>query len=114
MTFSSDELTFPVTAGRITLTFFISATTPDCDIAVRLVDQYADGTNMLITDGIKRVRFRNGYTITDEALMIPGEIYEVHVELPLTNYTWLDGHKIKIYVSGNSATRWNVNCPGWT
>ena len=110
MTFSSDELTFPVTAtGRITLTFFISATTPDCDIAVRLVDQYADGTNMLITDGIKRVRFRNGYTLTDEALMIPGEIYEVQVDLPFTNYTWLDGHRIKIYVSGNSANRWDVN-----
>lgn len=110
MTFSSDALSFPVTVtGRITLTLYISATKPDCDVVVRLVDQYPDGTNMLITDGIKRVRFRNGYTLTDEELMIPGEIYEVEVELPFTNYTWLEEHKIKIYVGGNSSVRWNVN-----
>lgn len=109
-TFSSDTLESPVTVtGRITLNLFVSATTPDCDIAVRLVDVYPDGTNMLITDGIKRMRFRDGYTLADEELMIPGEVYEVEVALPFTNYTWLADHQIKIYLSGNSSVRWNLN-----
>lgn len=110
LTFSTDVLTTPISVtGRVTLTLYISSTTPDCDIVLRLVDQYPDGTNMLITDGIKRVRFRNGYTVADEELMTPGEIYQVQIELPFTNYTWLDGHRMKIYLSGNSSIRWNVN-----
>lgn len=67
---------------------------------------------MLITDGIKRMRFRDGYTLADEELMIPGEIYEVEVALPFTNYTWLPDHQIKIYVSGNSSTL-EFKSAGW-
>lgn len=109
-TFETDSLTTEVTVtGRITVTLFVSADQPDCDIVVRLVDQYPDGTNMLVTDGIRRMRFRNGYTEADEQLMTPGEIYEVEVELPFTNYTWKVDHRIKIYIGANSAIRWNVN-----
>jgi predicted acyl esterase len=110
-TFETDPLTQPISVtGRITVKLYISATQPDCDVVIRLVDQYPDGTNMLITDGIKRMRFRDGaYTQADEEMMTPGEVYAVTVELPFTNYTWLAEHKIKIYVSGNSSIRWNIN-----
>jgi hypothetical protein len=45
----------------------------------------------------------------DEEFMEPGEVYEVNIDLPFTNYTWLAGHALKIYVSGNNAVRFNVN-----
>jgi predicted acyl esterase len=109
-TFSTDPLSADVTTtGRISLDLFVSADQEDCDIAIRLVDVYPDGTNMLITDGIRRMRFRDGYWAIDEALMTPGEIYPVNIELPFTNYTWQVDHKIKIYVSGNHADRFDVN-----
>jgi hypothetical protein len=41
--------------------------------------------------------------------MTNGQVYEVNVSLPFTNYTWKTGHKIKIYISGNSSYRWDVN-----
>jgi hypothetical protein len=41
--------------------------------------------------------------------MTPGQVYQVKVDLPFTNYTWLTGHHIKIYASGNNAIRWDVN-----
>ena len=41
--------------------------------------------------------------------MIPGQAYNIEVSLPFTNYTWETGHKIKAYISGNSASRWDVN-----
>lgn len=110
LNFETGVLPQDITAtGRISLTLYISATQPDCDIAIRLVDQYPDGRNMLITDGIKRMRFRNGYTAAAEAFMTPGQVYQVKVDLPFTNYTWLTGHRIKIYASGNNAIRWDVN-----
>jgi uncharacterized protein len=109
-TFSSDTLTEEVSiTGRIWLDLYISADQPDCDISIRLVDVYPDGTNMLITDGIKRMRFREGYTLDAEQLMTPGEIYNVQLKLPFTNYTWLPDHQIKIYIGGNHSTRFNVN-----
>ena len=96
-------------SGNVTLDLFVEADQPDCDISVRLVDVYPDGRNMLITDGIKRMRFRNGYTAANEAFMTPGTIYQAQVQLAVTNYTWEVGHKIKAYIGGNSSYRWDVN-----
>lgn len=41
--------------------------------------------------------------------MTSGVVYPVDITLPFTNYTWKAGHQIKIYVSGNSSIRWDVN-----
>lgn len=110
LTFSTNTLDQDASiSGRVNADLFISSDQPDCDIVVRLVDEYPDGRNMLITDGIKRVRFRNGYTQANEAFMTPGTIYNVTVELPFTNYTWKSGHKIKVLIGANSSIRWNVN-----
>lgn len=95
--------------GTILLNLYISSSQPDCDIAVRLTDDYPTGESMLITDGIKRMRFRTGYLQANETFMTPGTIYPVQIELPFTNYTWKSGHKIKLYFSGNNAIRWDVN-----
>lgn len=95
--------------GRVKVHLFVQSETPDADVVVRLVDHYPDGRNMLINDGIKRLRFRNGYTQAAEAFMTPGITYEAVIDLPFVNYTWQSGHRIKIYVSGNSHSRWDVN-----
>jgi len=110
ITFTSpDLLADVVVSGRVKLSLYVECNQPDADIAVRLVDIYPDGRNMLINDGIKRMRFRNGYTEADETFMTAGQVYNVEVELPFVNYTWNEGHEIKVYISGNSATRWDVN-----
>lgn len=110
ITFESMTLDTDISiSGKVTLDLFVEADQPDCDISVRLVDVYPDGRNMLITDGIKRMRFRNGYTAAQEAFMTPGTVYQTQVELAVTNYTWEVGHKIKAYIGGNNSYRWDVN-----
>ena len=110
ITFSTGDLPQNVSiSGRVVVDAYVEADQEDCDISVRLVDVYPDGRNMLITDGIARMRFRNGYTQADEAFMSPGVVYNRQIELPFTNYTWLAGHQIKIYVGGNNASRYDVN-----
>jgi predicted acyl esterase len=110
ITFSTGELSQDVTvSGRITIDIYVESDQEDCDISVRLVDVYPDNRNMLITDGIARMRFRNGYTQADETFMSPGNVYTRQIELPFTNFTWLAGHKIKIYIGGNNASRYDVN-----
>lgn len=109
-TFTTADLGNDVSiSGRVKLDLFVTCDQPDADIAVRLVDVYPDGRNMLINDGIRRMRFRNGYYQTNEVFMLPGQVYEVEIELPFVNYTWKAGHQIKVYISGNNSTRWDVN-----
>ncbi len=110
LTFETSDLQQDVTiSGRVGFDLYVEATVPDCDISIRLVDEYPDGRNMLITDGIQRMRFRNGFTQADEDFMTPGSVYNVQFDLPFTNYTWKTGHRIKIYVGGNNALRYHVN-----
>ena len=110
VTFSTNELTNDISvSGKVKLDAYVSCNQPDADLSVRLIDVYPDGRSMLINDGIKRLRFRNGYKKTDESFMSVGNIYEVVIELPFVNYTWKAGHQLKIYVSGNNSTRWDVN-----
>ena len=113
----SDLKTFETTAlasdftstGNIVANLSIQCNQPDADIAVRLVDVYPDGRDMLINDGIRRMRLRNGYTQASESFLQSTQIYPINIELPFVNYTWKAGHKIKIYVSANNSTRWDVN-----
>ena len=110
VTFETNDLPSNVSiSGRVQLVLYVESDQPDCDIMVQLVDVYPDGRNMLITEGAHRMRFRNGYTQADEAFMTPGTVYPVQIDLPFTNYTWLAGHQIKVYLGGNSSIRWNVN-----
>lgn len=110
ITFNTGNLTSNMSiSGKVKVQLKISANQPDCDIAIRMVDTYPDGRDMLITDGIKRVRFRNGFTKNDEVFMTSGQIYPVEIEMPFTNYTWVAGHQIKIYVSASHSTRFDVN-----
>jgi predicted acyl esterase len=115
ITFSTDDLLSDVSiSGRVKANLYIECNQPDADIAVRMVDEYPDGRNMLINDGIRRMRFRNGYTQANESFMTLGQIYNVEITLPFTNYTWKAGHQIKIYISGNSSARWDVNLQNGT
>lgn len=110
ITFSTDDLANDISvSGKIKLDLFVQCDQPDADIAVRLVDVYPDGRNILINDGIRRMRFRNGYYQVDEVFMAPGQVYEVQIDLPFVNYIWLTGHQLKVYISGNNSTRWDVN-----
>lgn len=95
--------------GQVQARIYFESNQADGDIVIRLVDEYPDGRNMLINDGTRRMRFRNGYTTSDEAFVSPGTVYSMEITMPFTDYTWLSGHKIKVLVSGNSDNRWDVN-----
>jgi hypothetical protein len=110
ITFESDLLYADATiSGEVIANISVSSDQPDGDICIRLVDVHPDGRNMLINDGIRRIRFRDGYEQADESFMTPGQVYNVEVSLPFVHYTWKAGHRIKVYISGNSSNRWDVN-----
>lgn len=82
----------------------------DTDFAARLTDVYPDGRSMLLVDGIRRVRFREGFTTTDTTF-IPDSVSIVVVEIELnpTSHTFLEGHRIRLSITSSNYPRFNNN-----
>jgi uncharacterized protein len=106
--FTSEEFTEPYEAtGEIKAKLYVSSDCPDTDFTVKISDVYPDGRSMLITDGIIRMRNRNG--VDHWEFMQPGEIYEVEVDLWSTSYIWNTGHRIRIAISSSNYPRFLAN-----
>ncbi|MCW3086475.1 MAG: hypothetical protein JWP12_3841 [Bacteroidetes bacterium] len=81
----------------------------DTDFDIRLTDVYPDGRSMLVNDGTFRMRFRNGISAADTAVIVPNQIYDCVINLPNTAITFLTGHKIRVDVSSSNYPRFNRN-----
>lgn len=95
--------------GRPKVHLHVSSDRKDTDFAVRLTDVYPNNSSMLISDGIFRMRFRNGFTTNDTASMIPGQIYSIAIELPDVAITFPAGHKVRVDVTSSNYPRYDCN-----
>lgn len=110
LVFSTEVLSHDVVVkGSATVHLKISSDRKDTDFAIRLTDVYPDGRSMLVNDGVFRMRFRNGYSSSDTAALIPGTIYDCSISLPNTCITFLAGHKIRVDVTSSNYPRFNRN-----
>jgi hypothetical protein len=108
LVFTSPVLQQPCEAtGPIKARLFVSSDCPDTDFTVKLTDVYPDGRSMFITDGILRMRNRNGQDHWE--FMQPGNIYEVEVDLWSTSYIWNTGHCIRVEVASSNYPRFLNN-----
>jgi predicted acyl esterase len=93
--------------GKVKVKLFVSSDRTDTDFTAILTDVYPDGRSMLVSEGIKRMRFRN--TTTKEELMKPGEVYPVTIELTNTALTFLKGHRVRLIVSSSNYPKYALN-----
>lgn len=108
--FSTDTLTSDLKIkGKIIVTLYVSSDKKDTDFGVRLTDVYPDGKSILLNEGNIRMRFRNGYTTSDTASMIPGTVYPVEIELPYIAQTFKAGHQLRIIVTSSNYPKRNRN-----
>jgi uncharacterized protein len=80
---------------------------PDTDLTAKLIDVFPDGCRINLTDGIQRVRYRRSRETAE--LMIPGEIFEVRVNLWATANVFLPGHCIGLEIAGTNFPRFSRN-----
>jgi predicted acyl esterase len=108
--FSTEALAESVEiAGAPVARIWASTTQPDADVAIRLTDVYPDGRSILVWDGIRRLRYAQGYTPADTGQVAPGTVVQLEIDLPPLAYTWLSGHRIRLVVSGNNYPRFDLN-----
>jgi len=98
-----------VLKGKPTVHLFVTSDRKDTDFSIRLTDVYPDGRSMLLSEGIKRLRFRNGFKASDTSNIVPGTIYHITVDLPELANTFLTGHKIRVDVASSNYTQFDCN-----
>lgn len=87
--------------GEIKATLYVAATTPDADIALKLVDVYPDGTAYNLSDTMLRLRYRDGFE--HPKLMKPGEVYRAEVTGLATGNYFPPGHRMRIEIAGSNS-----------
>jgi putative CocE/NonD family hydrolase len=97
--------------GRVVCRLFVSSDAPDTDFTAKLVDVYpaGDEREILLLDGIRRVKTRLGYDRTAPLLTGPEEIVEVEIDLQSIGFVFDKGHRIGLHVSSSNHPRFEVN-----
>ncbi|NRB51797.1 MAG: CocE/NonD family hydrolase [Saprospiraceae bacterium] len=99
--------------GPIEVELHVSSDAIDTDFTVKLLDIYPpsedfpEGFDLNLTDGIVRMSYRNGRHTRD--LITPGQVYTLKIDLFPTANVFKKGHRIRVDVSSSNFPRWDVN-----
>jgi putative CocE/NonD family hydrolase len=102
-----------VVTGPVEAELWVSSDCPDTDFTVKLVDVYPPGGDwpqgfaMNVTDGIFRVRYRQGWE--QESFMEAGTVCRIVVRPFATSNLFRAGHRLRIDVSSSNYPHFDVN-----
>jgi putative CocE/NonD family hydrolase len=102
-----------VISGSIVVELFVSTDCPDTDFTAKLIDvyppsvDYPEGFAMNITDGIFRLRYREGWE--REAMAETGEIYRIEIEPFAVANLFQAGHRLRLDVSSSNYPHFDLN-----
>ena len=106
--YTTEELTAPVEViGPVLLKLCFSSSAPDTDLTAKLVDVFPDGRAFNVAEGILRARYRDSQS--DPSLLVPGEVYEVEIDLVATACLFDVGHRIRLEIAGSNFPRFDRN-----
>lgn len=93
--------------GKIQAVLWVSSNAPDTDFTAKLTDVYPDGYALILADGQIRARYRNGFE--KAALLKPGQIYRLRIELGSTSNLFARGHRIRLDISSSNYPKFEPN-----
>ena len=85
--------------GQPRVTVRVSADRPAASLSVKLCDVFPDGTSALVARGSLDLAFRDGVHGRPVPL-VPGEEYDVVLDLDACAYAWASGNRLRISISG--------------
>jgi len=99
--------------GPIEVKLWVSSSAVDTDFTAKLIDVYPssewypDGYALNLTDGIRRLRYRNG---SEQAHFLPpGEVAEITITLYPTSNSFVAGHRIRLDIASSNFPKFDVN-----
>jgi hypothetical protein len=93
--------------GPIRVVLYASTSALDTDFTAKLVDVFPDGEARNLTDGILRLRYRQGLDKAEPAT--PGEVYRFTIDAGVTSNVFLTGHAIRVEISSSNFPRFDRN-----
>jgi len=93
--------------GPIRLVVYAATSAQDTDFTAKLVDVFPNGEARNLTDGILRMRYRDG--LEKAELAEPGRIYPLTIDAGVTSNVFLAGHAIRVEVSSSNFPRFDRN-----
>jgi putative CocE/NonD family hydrolase len=84
-------------AGPVQLRLHASSSAVDTDFAAIVADVGPDGRSILVSQGILRASFRE--SLIDPTPLVPGECYDLAIELADLGHVVLPGHRLQVIVS---------------
>jgi hypothetical protein len=94
-------------AGPLRMTLYASSTAVDTDFVVRLSDVFPDGRAIQLQNGILRARYRD--LPEQPALLEPGRIYALEIDLWATANRFKAGHRLRIDICSADFPRFDRN-----
>jgi putative CocE/NonD family hydrolase len=93
--------------GPVRAEIFAATSARDTDLVVRLIDVHPDGRAMGVTDGILRLRYRDG---ADRPQPVPpDEVLTLGVDLLPTAMVFRAGHRLRVDITSSSFPRFDRN-----
>lgn len=93
--------------GPLELVLYAATSAPDTDFVAKLIDVSPDGPSVILTEGVLRTRFREGFD--REVLGEPGRAYEYAIALGATGNVFLPGHRLRLAITSSSFPRFDRN-----
>jgi uncharacterized protein len=114
LSFATPPLAQPLEiVGPIALRLWVASDCPDTDFTAKLVDLYPptpddpQGFAMNLCEGLLRLRYRDSWE--EPALMEPGRVYAIGIELFPTGNLFLPGHRLRLDISSSNFPHFDVN-----
>jgi len=114
LVFQTPPLESPlVVTGPVVVRLFVSSDCVDTDFTAKLVDvyppsdDYPDGFAMNVTDGIFRMRYRDGWD--HEVRMKPETVYAIRIEPFATSNLFQAGHRLRLDISSSNYPQFDIN-----
>ena len=80
----------------------VSADAPLASLSVKLCDVFPDGASALVSRGSLDLRFRDGvHAPVEPSDLVPGQVYDVVVDLDACAYAFTPGQTIRLSVAGS-------------
>jgi predicted acyl esterase len=76
----------------------VSADQPVATVSAKLCDVFADGCSALVSRGSLNLTHRDGHA--DPRPLVPGEVYEIDVELDACAYRFDPGQRLRLSIAG--------------
>jgi putative CocE/NonD family hydrolase len=93
--------------GPLELVLYVSSSAPDTDFTGKLVEVWPNGRAECLTDGIMRARYRG--SASQPALLEPGAVVELRVDLVATANVFAAGNRVRLEVSSSNFPRFDRN-----